>query len=198
VHDAEHGCYLGRAGTTSVFSGARRSTLVLGPTRSGKTSALLVPNVLLARNAVVTTSTKVDVLLATSSRSRVGHVHLFDPSGTTPTPPGVTRVGWSPIGAATEWDAAVHTADAMVDASRLRARGSGADHWTERARALLAPLLHAAALEGRGIADLAAWVDLRDGREPLAHLIRHAPPTHPASASLSGLLATDSRELSGI
>ena len=64
-------CYLGRTGTASVFSGARRSTLVLGPTRSGKTSSLLVPNVLLARSAVVTTSTKDDVLVATSrARSR--------------------------------------------------------------------------------------------------------------------------------
>ena len=140
VRDAERGCYLGRAGTTSVFSGARRSTLVLGPTRSGKTSALLVPNVLLARNAVVTTSTKDDVLRATAHRARVGHVHLFDPSGTTTCPPGVTRVGWSPIDAASRWDAAVHTADAMVDASRLRARGAAGsvDHWSERARALLA------------------------------------------------------------
>jgi type IV secretion system protein VirD4 len=181
-----------------VFSGTSRSTLVLGPTRSGKTSALLVPNVLLARGAVVTTSTKDDVLAATAHRSRMGHVHLFDPSGTTPCPTSVTRIGWSPIGAAHHWDTAVHTADAMVDASRLRARGAGADHWTERARALLAPLLHAAALEDRGIAELAGWVDLRDGREPLAHLVRHAGPEHPAAASLSGLLSTDSRELSGI
>jgi type IV secretion system protein VirD4 len=181
-----------------VFSGARRSTLVLGPTRSGKTSSLLVPNVLLARGAVVTTSTKDDVLLATSHRSRVGHVHLFDPSGTTSCPRGVTLVGWSPIVAARQWDAAVHTADAMVDASRLRTRGAGADHWTERARALLAPLLHAAALEGQGISELAGWVDLRDGRQPLAHLVAHAGPAHAAATSLSGLLSTDSRELSGI
>jgi type IV secretion system protein VirD4 len=200
VQDAERGCYLGRAGTTSVFSGARRSTLVLGPTRSGKTSALLVPNVLLARNAVVTTSTKDDIVRATTHRSRVGHVYLFDPSGTATCPSGVTRVGWSPIDAATRWDAAVHTADAMVDASRLRARGAAGsvDHWSERARALLAPLLHAAALQGLGIADLAGWVDLRDGREALAHLVRHTAATHPAPASLSGLLATDARELSGI
>jgi type IV secretion system protein VirD4 len=181
-----------------VFSGTRRSTLVLGPTRSGKTSALLVPNVLLSSSTVVTTSTKDDVLIATRHRARVGHVHLFDPSGTTPCPPGTTLVGWSPITAASQWDGAVHTADAMVDAARLRARGSGTDHWTERARALLAPLLHAASLEGRGIPELAGWVDLREGREPLAGLVRHVGALHPASASLSGLLATDARELSGI
>jgi type IV secretion system protein VirD4 len=199
VHDVERGCYLGRTGTTNVFSGARRSTLVLGPTRSGKTSALLVPNVLLARCAVVTTSTKDDVVRATSHRGRVGHVHLFDPSGTTSCPPGVTRVGWSPIDAARSWDAAVHTADAMVDAARLRSRGAGSvDHWSERARALLAPLLHAAALGNHGIPRLAGWVDAREGREALGTLVARTGDAHPAPLSLGGLLATDARELSGI
>jgi type IV secretory pathway TraG/TraD family ATPase VirD4 len=199
MHDDERGCYLGRTGTTHVFSGARRSTLVLGPTRAGKTTSLLVPNVLLASCAVVTTSTKDDVLVATRRRSEVGHVLLFDPSGTTTCPPGVQRVGWSPLAAAGTWDGAVHTADAMVDAARLRARGAGPhDHWTERARALLAPLLHAAALGGSGITDLAGWVDLRDGRTPLAVLVRHAGEAHQAPAALGGLLATDPRELSGI
>ena len=154
---------------------------------------------LLAARAVVTTSTKDDVVRATSSRGRVGHVFLFDPSGTTPCPPGVTRVGWSPIDASRSWDVAVHTADAMVDAARLRARGAGSpDHWTERARALLAPLLHAAALEGQGVPRLAGWVDAREGREALALLVGHAGVAHPAPASLGGLLATDARELSGI
>src|SRR5579863_10156595 len=55
VLDDDHGCYLGRSDSTIVCSGARRSTLVLGPTRAGKTSALLIPNVLLAHRAVVTT-----------------------------------------------------------------------------------------------------------------------------------------------
>lgn len=199
VHDDERGCYLGRTGTTNVFSGARRSALVLGPTRSGKTSSLLVPNVLLSSSSVVATSTKDDVLRATAARADNGHVLLFDPSGTIACPPSVRRVGWSPIHSAVRWDDAVHTADAMVDASRLRARGHGAiDHWTERARTLLAPLLHAAALGSRGVGDLASWVDLRDGREPMGLLAGRHDPSHQAPASLSGILATDDRELSGI
>ncbi len=188
VHDDERGCYLGRTGTTNVFSGARRSALVLGPTRSGKTSSLLVPNVLLASSSVVATSTKDDVLRATAARADNGHVLLFDPSGTIACPPSVRRVGWSPIHSAVRWDDAVHTADAMVDAARLRARGHGAiDHWTERARTLLAPLLHAAALGSRGVGDLAGWVDLRDGREPMGLLAgRHGPVPPGASLALAG------------
>ena len=49
---------------------AQHSVLVLGPPRSGKTSGLLIPNVLSAEGAVVTTSTKPDVLDAT----RVGAI----------------------------------------------------------------------------------------------------------------------------
>jgi type IV secretory pathway TraG/TraD family ATPase VirD4 len=192
--------YLGRAGTKSVFSGVQRSVLVLGPTRSGKTSSLLIPNVLLAHGAVVTTSTKDDVLRATSpQRARSGHVAMFDPSGTVECPDSVQRVGWSPIDAASTWDGAVLTASSMVDASRLRARGAGApDHWSERAGALLAPLLHAAALEGSGIGALARWVDLREGGDALSVLVRQRGEAHQAPAALSGLLSTDERELSGI
>ncbi|HEY8080447.1 MAG TPA: type IV secretory system conjugative DNA transfer family protein [Acidimicrobiales bacterium] len=200
MHDSELGIYLGRSHRSRVFSGAQRSTLVLGPTRSGKTSSLLIPNVVLARGAVVTTSTKDDVLTATSSqRADVGHALLFDPSGTVACPPHVRRVGWSPLSASTTWDGSVLTADAMVDAARLRARGAGAvDHWTERARTLLAPLLHAAARSGTDVVGLTTWVDLREGREPLTILVRDLGEGHPAAASLSGILATDHRELSGI
>jgi type IV secretory pathway TraG/TraD family ATPase VirD4 len=200
VHDADRGIYLGRTGTTSVFSGAQRSTLVLGPTRSGKTSSLLIPNVLLASGPVITTSTKDDIVRMTSrQRAHGGHVAMFDPSGTVECPPSVQRVGWSPIDAAATWDGAVLTAISMVDASRLRARGAGTtDHWSERAGALLAPLLHAAALEGAGIGGLARWVDLREGNEALAALVRHRGESHQAPAALGGLLATEDRELSGI
>lgn len=199
MHDESHGNYLGLARDANVFSGAQRSTLVLGPTRSGKTSSLLVPNVLLASSAVVTTSTKDDVVRATSSRARVGHVLVFDPSGTVEVPRGVTRVGWSPVTAASRWDGAVLAARALADAATLRGGGTRIhDHWGERASALLAPLLHAAALDGGGVRSVAAWVDARDGRDALGVLVGRHGRAHASGASLAGLLATDSRELSGI
>jgi type IV secretory pathway TraG/TraD family ATPase VirD4 len=200
MHDPREGIYLGASDSSFVFSGAQRSTLVLGPTRSGKTTSVLVPNVLLARCAVVTTSTKDDVMRMTAAvRSDVGHVLLFDPSGTVPCPPGVRRVGWSPVHASSSWDAAVLTASSLVDAALLRARGSGVpDHWTERAGALLAPLLHAASLGEKGVPELARWVDLREGDEALGIIARVAGSGHTAAASLGGVLATEERELSGI
>lgn len=199
VLDDTNGNYIGRAHDNSVFSGAQRSTLVLGPTRSGKTSSLLVPNVQLARHAVVTTSTKDDVARATAGRSRVGHVLVFDPSGTADVPRGATKVGWSPVVASGTWDAAVLAARSMTDAATLRpGQGGRHDHWTERAAALLAPLLHAAALDGGGARAVADWVDTRSGREALAVLVERHGADHASPASLAGLLSTESRELSGI
>jgi type IV secretory pathway TraG/TraD family ATPase VirD4 len=86
----------------------------------------------------------------------------------------------------------------MVAAARLRTRGGhGSDHWTERAAALLAPLLHAAALEETSVGELAGWVDLHEGHGALAILVRRGASPQ-AAASLSGILGTDDRELSGI
>ena len=77
-----------------MWSGAQRSTLVLGPPRAGKTSSLVIPNILLAPGAVVSTSTKPDVMEATAhARRRDGWTFLYDPSGEIECPRGVERVG---------------------------------------------------------------------------------------------------------
>jgi type IV secretory pathway TraG/TraD family ATPase VirD4 len=197
------GCslYLGAGAGGWAWAGPERSTLVLGPSRAGKTSSLVIPNVLAAPGAVVSTSTKPDVLAATrAARGRVGSPLLFDPSATVPVPPGVTRVGWSPVNAARSFDGALVTAEAMVRAGPLRgASGTGpVDHWGERAGALLAPLLHAAALEGAPMTDVVRWVDRHDGVPALETLTARSGDDAVPTALLSGILATDQREQSGI
>ena len=116
---AGSGIYLGAGAGSWAWAGPERSTLVLGPSRSGKTSALVVPNVLAAPGAVVSTSTKPDVLHHTqAARRTAGWTLLYDPSGTVRAPPGTHRVGWSPVALAGDWDVALQIADAMVRASR--------------------------------------------------------------------------------
>ena len=79
--------------------------LVLGPPRSGKTSTLVVPNVLAAPGPVLVTSTKPDVLHATlASRSQLGRCWALDPTGTIEPPPGAHLVRWSPVQASISWD----------------------------------------------------------------------------------------------
>lgn len=198
------GVYLGSGPTGWAWSGRERSTLVLGPSRSGKTSSIIVPNVLVSPGPVLSTSTKADVLRQTvGERSQIGWCTLFDPSGTVDTPEGVHRIGWSPVTAATTWDGALRIADAMTRTARGQGDGvlgSGPEgHWTERASALLAPLLHAAALDDRPMRTVLRWVDRHDGAPALEVLAASPDPGRALAADvLAGILTTEDREQSGI
>jgi type IV secretory pathway TraG/TraD family ATPase VirD4 len=193
---ARYSIYLGEGTHGWMWAGAQRSTLVLGPPRSGKTSSLVIPNILLSDGPVVSTSTKPDVMRATASaRSQDGWTFLYDPSGEVQCPPGVERVGWSPLTTAKSWDAAVVTADAMVGATRAQGLRGGENHWTERASALLSTLIHAAALGEHPMRDVLRWIDRHDGAPALEVLDGH---DEAATDLLSGIVATDPREQSGI
>ena len=196
---ARHSIYVGYGAQGWLWAGAQRSTLVLGPPRSGKTSSLVIPNILLSDGPVVSTSTKPDVMRATAlSRSNEGWAWLYDPSGDVECPPGVERVGWSPLTTARSWDAAVVTADAMVGATRLQGLRSGEHHWTERASALLSTLIHAAALGEHPMRDVLRWIDRHDGSPALEVLDSHPGCDEAATNLLAGIVATDPREQSGI
>jgi type IV secretion system protein VirD4 len=197
------GIYLGIGDARWSWAGPQRSTLVLGPSRSGKTSSLVIPNILLSQGPVVSTSTKPDVMHSTAGeRSRQGWTFLFDPSGEIECPTSVQRVGWSPLTTAGSWDAAVQTSDAMVNSSRLSggalSRSPGEQHWTERASALLSPILHAAALESLPMRTVLRWIDRHDGATPLQILSQTVGDDATATDLLAGIVGTDAREQSGI
>jgi type IV secretion system protein VirD4 len=192
------GIYLGRSVHGDVTSGAERSSLVLGPSRSGKTSSIVIPNLLMSDATALVTSTKDDVLRATVHGRGDGATLLFDPSGTVHAPAGVVRVGYSPLRQARTWDGAVLVTRTLVDVARRGARERADDHWTERAGALLAPLLHAAALADESLARVARRVDERRGDDVLAALRERIGEDHAATSLLAGVLATDERERSGI
>jgi type IV secretion system protein VirD4 len=197
------GVYVGAGTRGAVWAGREQAVLVLGPPRSGKTSSIVIPTVLSAAGAVVSTSTKPDVLHATAhARSRVGPCLLYDPSGTVDVPRGVEPVRWSPVESCRSWDDALLVARSLVGAARpgvasLEAGSThGADHWTERAEALLAPILHAAALDGADLTKVLSWVDRRQASPALAVLDRNDATR--AGDLLAGIAATDPREQSGI
>jgi type IV secretion system protein VirD4 len=197
------GIYLGFGASGWAYSGPERSTLVLGPSRSGKTSSVIIPNVIAAPGAVVSTSTKPDVLRTTArARREVGWTMLFDPSGTVEPSPDVLRVGWSPVQSSHSWDGALSVGAAMVRSTRRGGRGSWAplsdDHWSERAASLISPLLHAAALADEPLRQVLSWIDRHDGSTPLRILSERVGDQVPATDVLAGLLATDEREQSGI
>ncbi len=196
--------YIGVGSGGLCFAPPEQAVLVVGPPRSGKTTTLVVPNVLAAPGAVVATSTKPDVLAATlEARAALGRCWLLDPSGTVRAPAGVTRLRWSPVDGAGTWDDAVVTARALVGAARPGsapgAPAGEAAHWSERAEALLAPLLHAAALSGSGVRHVAGWVLRHDLATPAAILTGDGGRgCGTATDVLAGIEATDNREQSGI
>jgi type IV secretory pathway TraG/TraD family ATPase VirD4 len=198
----KRGIYLGAGTIGPMWAGPEQAVLVLGPPRSGKTSSIVVPTVLDARGPVVSTSTKPDVLRATcAGRARHGPCFLYDPSGTVELPTGVHPVRWSPVTSCRRWDDAMLVARSLVGAARpttgLSDRiGPGADHWTERAEALLAPLLHAAALDDTDLTTVLSWVDRRQAGRALGILDDRGETV--AGDLLAGIAATDLREQSGI
>jgi type IV secretion system protein VirD4 len=188
------------AGTTAgglVLTDPQHALLVLGPPRSGKTTGIAIPNALCAPGPVVATSTKMDLIGATLPvRNEVGTCWMFDPSGSVPTPPGVRRLRWSPVAAASTWDESLLVARAITGAARPQGTRGDSAHWTERAEAVVAPLLHAAFLSGAGIDSVVSWVLRQQLEEPKGILALHGVQT--ASDVLTGIASTDSRELSGI
>ncbi len=189
--------YVGATAEGPVFARPEQAALILGPPRSGKTRGLVIPNVVAQPGPVVSASTKTDVLEATAaSRSALGRCWLFDPTGTIPVPSGVRMARWSPVAGAHDWDDALVAARAMVRSARPGGAAGEGRHWTERAEALLAPLLHAAARDGADMGTVVQWTLRQELEQPAA--ILRATGTDLAVDVLAGLAATDHREMSGI
>ncbi len=71
-------------------------------------------------------------------------------------------------------------------------------HWNERAGALLSTLLHAAAVDSLRMPDVLRWIDRHDGTRPLEILAGATGADSTPTDLLAGIVATDSREQSGI
>jgi len=193
------GAYLGVSGHgTWVLADPESAVMVLGPPRSGKTSAVMIPAVMGASGAVIATSTKPEVMRATvAARSEVGQAWLFDPAASERRlPDGVRRLYWSPVAAASSWDEALVTARAMSACTRAGAGTTNESHWTERAAALLAPLLYAANLTDRPIAEVLRWT-LRKDLAPARAVLLDCD-SEIAADVLAGIEQTDARERSSI
>jgi type IV secretory pathway TraG/TraD family ATPase VirD4 len=100
------------------------------------------------------------------------------------------------VQAAASWDESLVLARAMTGAARPHGRAGESAHWTERAEAVLAPLLHAAHLSGAGMDTVVHWVLGQQLGPARAALVGHGVDT--AAAVLAGIAATDPREQSGI
>ena len=167
------GAVPGRARSSLVATEAAQSLVVVGPTQSGKTTSLAVPAILDWRGPVVAASVKSDLLRHTlGACTRRGRVWCIDPTGCT----GVPASQWSPLAACTDWRRAARVAADLCEAAKADGTTADGEFWYATAAKLLAPLLLAAALDGRAMADVIRWVDTQEVGEVAEILERAAPP----------------------
>lgn len=154
---------LGRIGGRLAAAEARQSVIVIAPTQSLKTTGLAVPAVLEWEGPVLAASVKSDLLRDTLARRRAaGEVHLYDPTGAS----GLPCSGWTPLAGCATWGGAQRVAAWLTAAAQpSRASLADADFWYAAAAKLLAPLLFAAAISGRTMADVVRWVDTQEEAE---------------------------------
>jgi hypothetical protein len=181
---AQAGFSLGRLDGRTVCADEESHVVVVAPTRAGKTTRCVIPWLLEHTGPAVVTSTNRDVIVATrEARERLGRVWFFDPFGTDST-------SWSPLLGCESWSYALRGAQWLADAS---ADGDSeiARYWRGEAAKLLAPLLHAAALDGKEMHTILRWVDAQDTQAPTKILA--ASKAHDARVQLKAVAELDPR-----
>jgi len=151
---------LGRHAGALIGAERETSVLVVGPTRSGKTTALVVPNLLAWNGPAVVTSTKSELLRITAgARQRLGPVYAYDPTGDASD--FITSTPWSPLSGCTDLDHSWRTATWLSAGLQPIGNARGDNdwaHWAESAKLLLAPMLYAASCTNRTLLDVHAWI----------------------------------------
>ena len=188
------GYRLGTAHRHEVWASVEDSILLIGPPRSGKGLHLIIPAILDAPGAVVTTSTRPDnVNACLRARKRIGPVAVFDPQHLAEGLPAGMR--WSPIRGCESPQTAMIRAAGLASATGLSAGGvEGGDFWEGKTRAALQALLHAAALDGRSPSELFRWtLDPTSAADAVAILTNHADAATGWADSLASMIDADPR-----
>jgi type IV secretion system protein VirD4 len=181
---------LGGTSRRLLLTERETSVLAVGPTRSGKTSCLVIPNLLDWHGPAIVTSTKGELLALTAAhRQRVGPVYVYDPAGELGNRVG--SVTWSPLVGCQRLDRAWMVA-AWLCAGLQQGSSRGDNdwaHWAESGKLLIAPMLFAAAHSGNTVVNVHTWIHGFDLLTPSALLdeMQH-DPTHPGHADASRAL----------
>lgn len=139
--------------------GDRGAVALIGPSRSGKTSAA-ISGILTWDGPAVLSSVKADLLAATAGwRRRLGEVRVYDPTRTT----GADSASWSPLASATTTLGAQRAARALCEAAP---RGDdvkgGLGYWLAQTEILLSGLLWIGAHAGADMGRVCEWVLVQD------------------------------------
>ncbi|NKQ54987.1 type IV secretory system conjugative DNA transfer family protein [Amycolatopsis sp. K13G38] len=181
-----------RVGWQRIWSPVEDVTLRFGGPRSGKTGELAC-RILDAPGAVIATSTRTDLMgLTATLRAQRGPVRIFNPSGLGKRPSTIT---FDPLTGCENPVTATYRANDLLP-------GEGGseerEHWVSQARRALATLMHAAALDGLSMADVAEWVaNPERAADEVLKLLRRSP--EPMFVSIAEqFLTTNDRTRSSI
>lgn len=186
------GYLLGHASGRELWCTVEDSLLLIGPPRSGKGTNIVINSVLDAPGAVVTTSTRTDTLALTlKSRERTGPVAVFDPQGLAP------RLGesirWSPVRGCQDPTVAMIRAAGLAAAFKYGDVENGG-FWQGKTRTTIQCLLHAAALDHRGAAELYRWaVNPASAADAVRTLAAHPDAAPGWAETLESTLQADPR-----
>ncbi|MGH2930694.1 MAG: type IV secretory system conjugative DNA transfer family protein, partial [Solirubrobacteraceae bacterium] len=124
----------------------RHALVVFGPTQSGKSAGIAIPNILEWAGPAIVVSIKPDLLDATlAARADRGEVLVYDPfdlwHGRSHT--------WTPLASSSTWNGALETAQRMASAGQTdTSTVKGGSFWSQSAEQRLAPLLYVARRSG--------------------------------------------------
>lgn len=167
VRDCSPGGFLvGRLDRHEIRTHEEAHVALIAPTRAGKTTRYVIPWLLEHDGPAIVTSTKRDILDATSHHRRdQGNVWVFDPFSD-------DSCSWDSLAGCEDWSGALRQAQWLADATQ-QGDSELAGYWRGEAAKLLAPLLHAAALEQRSIATILEWVDKQNPQDASRWLLAH-------------------------
>ena len=191
---ADVGYRLGRSLGKDCWASVEDSILLLGPPRSGKGTSIVIPMILEAPGAVVTTSTRPDNLAVTmSARDGQGPVAVFDPQGLARAPGTTPSLRWSLVRGCDRPQTAMLRAEALVPSSGRSGVENGT-FWRQQALTVVRCLLHAAALDGRPPADLYRWSHSAAGAKEAVAILTHVAGVTPGwDRALDSVLSADHR-----
>jgi type IV secretion system protein VirD4 len=190
----EVGYRLGSARGVDCWASVEDSMLLLGPPRSGKGQNLVIPMILDAPGAVVTTSTRPDNLAVTfAARGSAGPVAVFDPEGLAPAASLIPLLRWSVLRGCEHPQTAMRRAAALVPGGAESGIENGA-FWRQQTLSAVRCLLHAAALDGRPPAELYRWSHAAArAKEAVTILGRSAGATPGWDSALDAIIGSEPR-----
>lgn len=182
------------AGGQPLMSSWEDERITIAGPRTGKTTSMVIPEILAAPGAVLATSNKRDLVDATRDVRGGGsrQVWVFDPQGLIGEAPSWW---WNPLSYVTDEVTAARLAQHFAAGSRDR--GAKVDAYFDPAgQDLLAGLLLAAALDRRPITDVYTWLTEPTERAAVATLDRGGYPL--TAQQVAGVIGAPERQRGGV